>query len=148
MITTTKETAMARGKGSINVKLPVKKVIKSLELALVNLEKDWQDQQKKEAKFRKLEKEFNTKVAAIAIRNVLKSDDLHATVRWEKVCVNFTVATNKLELPPEPERDFKTIGDYDYEQQKEEISNAIRILKMTDEETVSTSTYNAISKYL
>ncbi len=139
---------MARGKGSINVKLPVKKVIKSLELALVNLEKDWQDQQKKEAKFRKLEKEFNTKVAAIAIRNVLKSDDLHATVRWEKVCVNFTVATNKLELPPEPERDFKTIGDYDYEQQKEEISNAIRILKMTDEETVSTSTYNAISKYL
>ncbi len=40
------------------------------------------------------------------------------------------------------------LGSYDYEQQKEEISNAIRILKMTDEETVSTSTYNAISKYL
>lgn len=139
---------MARGKGSINVKLPVKKVIKSLELALVKLEKDWQDQEKKEAKFKKLEKEFNAKIAAIAIRNVLKSDDLHATVRWEKVCVNFTIAANKLELPPEPQRDFKMIGSYDYEQQKEEISNAIRILKMTDEETVSTSTYNAISKYL
>ncbi len=139
---------MARGKGSINVKLPVKKVIKSLELALVNLEKDWQDQQKKEAKFKKLEKEFNTKVAAIAIRNVLKSDDLHATIRWDKVCVTFTIAANKLELPAEPERDFKMLGSYDYEQQKEEISNAIRILKMTDEETVSTSTYNAISKYL
>lgn len=140
---------MARGKGSINVKLPVKKVIKSLELALVNLEKDWQDQEKKEAKFKKLEKEFNTKVAAIAIRNVLKSDDIHATVRWDnKVSVNFTIAGSKLELPPEPKRDFKTIGSYDYEQQKEEISNAIRILKMTDEETVSTSTYNAISKYL
>jgi len=111
---------MARGKGSINVKLPVKKVIKSLELALVNLEKDWQDQQKKEAKF----------------------------IRWDKVCVTFTIAANKLELPAEPERDFKMLGSYDYEQQKEEISNAIRILKMTDEETVSTSTYNAISKYL
>lgn len=140
---------MSRGKGSINVKLPVKKVIKSLELALVKLEKDWQDQEKKEAKFKKLEKEFNTKVAAIAIRNVLKSDDIHASVRWDnKVCVNFTIAGSKLELPPEPKRDFKTIGSYDYEQQKEEISNAIRILKMTDEETVSTSTYNAISKYL
>ena len=140
---------MARGKGSINVKLPVKKVIKSLELALVNLEKDWQDQEKKEAKFKKLEKQFNTKVAAIAIRNVLKSEDLRASVRWDgRVCIDFSFAPGKLELPPEPKRDFKTIGNYDYEQQKEEISNAIRILKMTDEETVNTSTYNAISKYL
>jgi hypothetical protein len=31
---------------------------------------------------------------------------------------------------------------------KEEIENAIRILKMTDEEVVSTSTYNAIARYL
>jgi hypothetical protein len=30
----------------------------------------------------------------------------------------------------------------------EEIENAIRILKMTDEEVVSTSTYNAIARYL
>ena len=29
-----------------------------------------------------------------------------------------------------------------------EITNAIRLLKMTDEETVSTSTYNAIAQYL
>ena len=29
-----------------------------------------------------------------------------------------------------------------------EIENAIRILKMTDEEVVSTSTYNAIARYL
>jgi len=30
----------------------------------------------------------------------------------------------------------------------EEIENALRILKMTDEEVVSTSTYNSIAKYL
>jgi hypothetical protein len=28
------------------------------------------------------------------------------------------------------------------------MENAIRILKMTDEETVNTSTYNAIARYL
>ena len=28
------------------------------------------------------------------------------------------------------------------------IANAIRILKMTDEETVNTSTYNAVAQYL
>jgi hypothetical protein len=31
---------------------------------------------------------------------------------------------------------------------KEEMSNAIRILKMTDEEVVSTSTYQAVARYL
>jgi hypothetical protein len=35
-----------------------------------------------------------------------------------------------------------------YRDMKDEISNAIRILKMTDEETVSTSTYNSIARYL
>ena len=35
-----------------------------------------------------------------------------------------------------------------YLEQKEEIQNAIRILQMTDEETVNTSTYNAVARYL
>jgi hypothetical protein len=35
-----------------------------------------------------------------------------------------------------------------YREMKEEISNAIRILQLTDEEVVSTSTYNSIAKYL
>jgi hypothetical protein len=33
-------------------------------------------------------------------------------------------------------------------EQKQELENAIRILKMTDEEVVNTSTYNAIARYL
>jgi hypothetical protein len=37
---------------------------------------------------------------------------------------------------------------HNYREQKEEISNAIRILKMTDEETVSASTYQAVARYL
>ncbi len=37
---------------------------------------------------------------------------------------------------------------HNYRDTKEEIENAIRILKMTDEETVSTSTYNSIARYL
>ena len=37
---------------------------------------------------------------------------------------------------------------HSYNEQKREIENAIRILKMTDEETVNTSTYNAVAQYL
>jgi hypothetical protein len=47
-----------------------------------------------------------------------------------------------------PERDFETLHVHTYKATKEEIENAIRILKMTDEEVVSTSTYNAIAQYL
>jgi hypothetical protein len=71
-------------------------------------------------------------------------------VRWDRILsVNFSIPVDELKkLPEAPERDYRVIGNYDYEQQKEEISNAIRILKMTEVETVNTSTYNAISKYL
>jgi hypothetical protein len=51
-------------------------------------------------------------------------------------------------LPVSPERDFEQISVHNYREQKEEISNAIRILKMTDEEVVNTSTYNAVARYL
>ena len=40
------------------------------------------------------------------------------------------------------------MNDWQYREAIEEIENAIRILKMTDEETVSTSTYNTIARYL
>jgi hypothetical protein len=51
-------------------------------------------------------------------------------------------------MPTEPERDFEFIHASTYRESKKELSNAIRILKMTDEETVSTSTYQAVSEYL
>jgi hypothetical protein len=40
------------------------------------------------------------------------------------------------------------MNEWQYKEQKEEIENAIRILKMTDEEVVNTSTYNAVARYL
>ena len=45
-------------------------------------------------------------------------------------------------------RNFETMNIHSYRDMKEEISNAIRILQLTDEETVSTSTYNSIARYL
>ena len=51
-------------------------------------------------------------------------------------------------MPKEPEKDFVTMHQHSYNEQKQEIENAIRILSMTDEETVNTSTYNAVARYL
>jgi hypothetical protein len=58
------------------------------------------------------------------------------------------VPKGAIELPAEPKKDFESFNDWQYREMIEEIENAIRILKMTDEEVVSTSTYNAIARYL
>jgi hypothetical protein len=52
------------------------------------------------------------------------------------------------DFPTEPEKDFEVIHSSTYRESKKELENAIRILKMTDEETVNTSTYNAVAEYL
>jgi len=52
------------------------------------------------------------------------------------------------DLPVEPEKDFEVIHSSTYRESKKEMTNAIRLLKMTDEETVNTSTYNAVAQYL
>ncbi len=64
------------------------------------------------------------------------------------VNVDFDVPKGSLEIPAEPVKDFDTYHEWQYKEMIEEIENAIRILKMTDEEVVSTSTYNAIARYL
>jgi hypothetical protein len=62
--------------------------------------------------------------------------------------VDFDLTVKENEFPAEPQREFEQLHRHTYQEQKEEMENAIRILKMTDEETVSTSTYNAIARYL
>ena len=79
-----------------------------------------------------------------------KATNLRTNYRsWNKtVNVDFDLVTDGTDFPKEPEKDFEVIHRHTYNEMKEEISNAIRILKMTDEEVVSTSTYNAIARYL
>jgi hypothetical protein len=55
--------------------------------------------------------------------------------------------------PEAPKQPFQSNGygrDYvgNYEQRIAEIQNAIRVLNMSDEEVVSTSTYQSVSRYL
>ena len=140
---------MARNGKAISVKIATTKVIKALEDALAKLEKDYSAQEANEAKFKKATEKHNKDVAKLALAQIAKATDLTANTRWNgTINVDFNLPAGVIELPKAPERDFVSMGRYDYEQQKEEISNAIRILKMTDEEVVSTSTYQAVARYL
>ena len=139
---------MARGK-AISVKIATAKVIKALEGALAKLEADYKSQEANEEKHDKAMDKWKKEVAKLAIANISKATDLCAKTRYNgEINVDFNLPKGTFDMPEQPQRDFVTMNDWVYREQKEEIENAIRILKMTDEEVVSTSTYNAVARYL
>jgi hypothetical protein len=140
---------MARQK-AISVKIATPKVIKALETALAKLEADYASQEANEAKHQKAYEKWKKEVSEYAIANIKKAENFRTNYRsWNnQLNIDFDLTVSEKDLPKEPEKDFESISIYSYREQKEEISNAIRILKMTDEEVVSTSTYNAVARYL
>ena len=140
---------MARNGKSINVKIATTKVIKALETKLAQLQKDKANQKVNEEKFSKATEKWNKEIAKLALAQISKATDLSANVRWNgEVNVDFNLPKGCIELPDEPKKDFESFNDWQYKEMVDEIENAIRILKMTDEEVVSTSTYNTIARYL
>lgn len=140
---------MARGK-AISVKIATPKVIKALEAKLVELDTNYKKQDENEAKFQKSVEKWNKEIAKFAVEKIAKAENIRTNYRaWtNSLNVDFDLKVDEKDFPKQPERDFETLHVHTYKSMKEEIENAIRILKMTDEEVVNTSTYNAIAQYL
>ncbi len=140
---------MARGK-SISVKIATPKVIKALETKLAELNKNWDSQEANEAKYQKQYEKWKKELVDYAVANIKKAENFRTNYRaWNNTLnIDFDLMASEKDLPKEPQREFEVLHRHTYTEQKEEMENAIRILKMTDEETVSTSTYNAIARYL
>jgi hypothetical protein len=140
---------MARGK-AISVKIPTQRVIDALVQSLNKLELDFTSQEEKEAKYQIAYKAWQKELAEYAIANWSKAENIRTNYRGYSKTLNldFDIISSDKDFPAEPEKNFEVIHQHNYREQKEEISNAIRILKMTDEETVNTSTYNAVARYL
>jgi len=140
---------MARGK-AIQVKIATAKVIKALETKLAQLEKDYTSQEANEAKFQKAQEAWRKEIGKWAIANFSKAENLRTNYRqWNNTLnVDFDIITKDGSFPAEPEKDFEVIHQHQYREMKEDITNALTILKMTDEETVNASTMKQIAKYL
>jgi hypothetical protein len=140
---------MSRGK-AISVKIATPKVIKALETSLAKLESDYATQEANEAKYQKQFEKHKKELIAYAVKNISKAENFRTNYRsWNNLLnIDFDLTVSEASLPKQPERDFVTMNEYEFRNQKEEIANAIRILKMTDEEVVNTSTYNAVARYL
>ena len=140
---------MARGK-AISVKIPTQRVIEALEQSLNKLELDWTSQEANEAKYELARKVWQKEVIDYAVANISKAENFRTNYRhWSNnLNIDFDLTVTEKEMPQEPVKDFVTLHQHSYNEQKEEMANAIRILKMTDEEVVNTSTYNAVARYL
>ena len=140
---------MARQK-AISVKIATPKVIHALETALTKLEADYASQEANEAKYEKARKAWQKELIDYAVANIKKAENFRTNFRsWSNnLNIDFDLTVLERDLPTEPEKDFEVIHSSTYRESKKELSNAIRILKMTDEEVVSTSTYNAVAEYL
>jgi hypothetical protein len=140
---------MARGK-AISVKIPTQRVIEALEQSLNKLELDWTSQEANEARYEIARKAWQKAVVEFAVANISKAENFRTNYRsWNNsLNIDYDLTVSEKEMPKEPEKDFVTLHQHSYNEQKEEMANAIRILKMTDEEVVNTSTYNAVARYL
>ena len=135
---------------NLTVKVPVGKVIKALETKLAQVEKDFASQEANEAKYQKKYDVWRKQVAKYAVNNFVKAENIKVSYRsWNSIVnVDFDVSTTAANFPDEPQRDFESIAEWKYKEIKEEIENALRVLRMTDEQHVSTSTMRSISAYL
>ena len=134
----------------ITVKVATAKVIKALEGTLAKLEKDYTSQEANEAKYQKQVEKWRKEIGEWAIANFSKATNLRTSYRsWNNTLnVDFDIITKEGTFPSEPEKDFEVIHQHTYREMKEDITNALTILKMTDEETVNASTMKQIAKYL
>lgn len=135
---------------AITVKVATPKVIKALETRLAILEKDYATQGANEAKYNKAVEAWRKEIGKWAIANFSKAENLRTNYRsWNNTLnVDFDIITREGNFPAEPEKEFEVIHQHSYREMKEDITNALTILKMTDEETVNASTMKQIAKYL
>ena len=130
---------------AISVKVATTKVIKALEDKLDTGKKAIANNEKKRKDYEKVEKAYSKEVADLVFKQISKAD-VSAHENWRnELNVTITLPAGSVKLPEKPSIELeRELGAYEIQ----EIENAIRILKMTDEEVVNASTFKQVAQYL
>lgn len=133
---------MARG---MSVKVSTTKVVKALEDKLASAKKAEASNEKVRKEYEKTQKAWAKEVAELAFKQIAKGD-VHASENWRnEVNVQLQFPAGVIKLPELPSINLeRELGSWEVQ----EIENAIRILKMTDEEFVNATTFNKLAQYL
>jgi hypothetical protein len=149
---------MAKNK-VMTIKIATDKAIAALEARIEKLNDEFDANVEKEAAFKKQHADWRKKLivfARKALAEALKDDaNIDAWLRDSERGRASSVyakldATGPAgsDVPAEPVRTWNSRPDYQHYHMIEEIQQAIRILRMTDEKTVPASTFAVLSRYL
>ena len=136
---------------ALTVKVATPKIIHALETKLAQIESDYTNQETLEAGYQLAYEKYRTDLQNYALKHIALATNFRVAERnYNGKCVNidFDVPQNLEGFPTEPKRDFTQMAEWQYENTKSEITNALSILKMTDDEYVNASTMKAIAQYL
>ena len=136
---------------ALTVKVATPKIINALETKLAQIELDYSNQGEAEAGYQLAYEKYKTDLQNYALKHIALATNFRAAERnYNGKCVNidYDVPRELEGFPTEPKRDFVQMAEYEYRNAKEEITNALNILKMTEDEFVNASTMKAIAQYL
>jgi hypothetical protein len=143
---------------NISVKVKVSVLITALRKALAERNERYANNEKSEADYKKAHDKWKAdfqKAVLSAVKNgkakpqsaQLISHRYGANVDEKSELVELSIVVPKALLATEPERP-ETYREWEYKTDREALENAIRVLEMSDQEVVSTSTYHSVVKYL
>ena len=147
---------MASPKG-ITVKVTTSKVIKALEVKSAELTKIQSAYDKEHAELEaiklaheKAKEKYQKDLIKAVLPHISKSPKCGVYFRGfsNEINVDIYFSAADITLPVEPTQASFKWTTTNVRQELDEINNTIRILKMTDDETVNASTFNKISQYL
>lgn len=138
---------MAQSK-SINVKVSTAKVVKALETALANRKKQVADWEKAQENHKKQVADWEKSIIEHIKAGKAKVNEVHHSHNWgrekeiARIEIDLPASLKYPALPDKPTELWSLNNDI------EELENAIALLKMTDEEFVSTSTYKGVARLI
>ena len=135
------------------VKVQTTKVIKALEEALKTRDKKLADSKKAQVDFDKAMSKYQDDLKKLVKSPKAKVTEASTYHRWhssknlaeQEISVTITIPTSLLPKEPENKANYH---ERTYENEVEELNNALRLLRMTDQEYVSASTMKSVSQYL
>ena len=135
---------------AISVKVATPKVIAALEAKLASLESTLATSQANEEAYQTAWKQYQTQLQNYCVANISQATNFRVSNRSYNNLVNidYDVPVNLAGFPVEPKRDFEAVYEHQVTSARTEITNALNILRMTDEEYVSASTMKSIASYL
>lgn len=133
---------------TVNVRVTKAKLLAALKAALAKKEQEAKDYANAEKARAKATADIKKSVAALVKSGKLTPKEVsfpysyrNDTNEFEEVTVTFS---HKITLPKKDNR----FCEHSNRAAVEELSNAIRVLELSDEEYVRTSSYGAVAKYL